>query len=711
MRIVTDSARPICLLIFFSLAVSHPNSFGDVGSTDPIGSRSPTLDDLLSPVNYWEPVISPDGERVAGVQKSGDRLFVVISAVGDENPEHAGIEIGVGELQWMTWVSNERLMLMVSKELRFTFTDADGSTHSIVGDVSTRVFAMNHDGSEVAIMFDDTRKKDRKLALGELTHVLPNDPDHVLMPATKTFNHDLFKVNIHDGSSQLVSKGKRFTFHWIADDDGTPAFRFDTNYWRTVISVYASYKTKKGKIKWKRIRKLRRKDIGAKKKIEFDFNIIGPGPAENTYYVIARPDGYDTLGIHVYDRVLDEYVSEVKVHPEYDIIDGIIDDWERSFMGSIYLDDRLVLDFVDKTIRAHLRGVDKYFGQSANVFPVDISRDGTRWVLAVTGPTEPGTYYTYDIDQRHLLRIHAERDALDDKEFAAMQAIKYEARDGLALTGYLTRPVGSGATSKPPLIVMPHGGPESRDSLAFNKWVQLFAAYGYQVFQPNFRGSSGYGKTFADAGRKEWGRAMQYDIEDGFHHLVEMGLADADAACIVGSSYGGYAALAGAALTPDLYRCAVAMSGVSHLPDFLRWQMDKKDNDSRIEYWTEHMGSLSDDIERLRAASPAIQAGNINIPVLLIHGEQDAIVPIAQSEIMARELQSNENDQSVFVRLEKFGHGHGSDDSRHKMYEETMVFLTRHLPASRPFVRRTDNQVESDGEAELETHTQSDSDN
>ncbi len=174
------------------------------------------------------------------------------------------------------------------------------------------------------------------------------------------------------------------------------------------------------------------------------------------------------------------------------------------------------------------------------------------------------------------------------------------------------------------MVIFPHGGPESRDSADFEWWSQFMASRGYAVLQPNFRGSAGYGWKFQSAGFDQWGRAMQDDITDGVKALIADGTADPRRICIVGASYGGYAALAGAAFTPDLYRCAVSVEGVSNLIDF-------QNSGKREAYWTTRIGDVDKNTDALNAASPALHADQVRVPILLMHGEKDVTVPIDQS--------------------------------------------------------------------------------
>jgi dipeptidyl aminopeptidase/acylaminoacyl peptidase len=232
---------------------------------------------------------------------------------------------------------------------------------------------------------------------------------------------------------------------------------------------------------------------------------------------------------------------------------------------------------------------------------------------------------------------------------------------------------------------MPHGGPEARDSYNYNFFVQYLTWRGYAVFQPNFRGSEGSGRSFAAAGYRQWGRLMQDDITDGVQHLVNSGAVDGERMCIVGASYGGYAALAGAALTPDLYKCAVSIAGDSDLIELLNIERREEGRGSwAYAYWRRLIGDPSTDRDALIAVSPAHQAANVRIPVLLIHGEDDTVVAPEQSEIMRRAL-TRAGRPVQLITIEDAGHGWSTwrREDRQRLLEETDRFLAAHIGAAR----------------------------
>jgi dipeptidyl aminopeptidase/acylaminoacyl peptidase len=218
-----------------------------------------------------------------------------------------------------------------------------------------------------------------------------------------------------------------------------------------------------------------------------------------------------------------------------------------------------------------------------------------------------------------------------------------------------------------------------RDRLAYDRWVQLLTARGYAVLQPNFRGSDGFGRSFAESGYGEWGRAMQDDITDGLASLVQQEIVDPGRVCIVGASYGGYAALAGAALTPNLYKCAVSIAGVSDLSAFVKWYKFEHGPDSAgLAYWLRAIGDPEHALHRLRAVSPVHLADAIKADVLLIHGDKDEVVPLSQSQAMKRAL-DNSSRKITLLKLEDEGHSYWSDENERLALENIAAFLAKNL--------------------------------
>jgi dipeptidyl aminopeptidase/acylaminoacyl peptidase len=254
--------------------------------------------------------------------------------------------------------------------------------------------------------------------------------------------------------------------------------------------------------------------------------------------------------------------------------------------------------------------------------------------------------------------------------------LTYPAADGLEIRAYLTLPPGK-EPMQLPLVVLVHGGPAARDTADFDWWPQALASQGYAVLQANFRGSA-LGTEFMSAGFGEWGRKMQTDLSDGVRHLAQEGTIDPARVCIMGASYGGYAALAGVTLDPGVYRCAVSVAGVGDLERMLQWERANSSEQAQ-RFWDRFMGVDGPKDPAVRAISPAENAAAADAPVLLIHGKDDTIVPYAQSEAMLRALRRADKNVEL-VTLKREDHWLSRGETRVQMLQASTAFLRLHNP-------------------------------
>lgn len=289
---------------------------------------------------------------------------------------------------------------------------------------------------------------------------------------------------------------------------------------------------------------------------------------------------------------------------------------------------------------------------------------------------DPGRWHALDVKAGRLKEIAVAMPDIEPARMRPMEAYRYRGRDGLSVPAYLTRPVGSGPA---PTVVLIHGGPWIRDDWAWDDEVQLLAAQGYAVFQPQFRGSSGFGKAYEQAGYRQWGESMQDDITDGVQDLIDRGIADPTRLAIFGGSYGGYAAMWGLVKTPKLYRCGISFAGISDLDDFLRtsW-FDDSTAASRL-MRRRLVGDPSTARAQLRAVSPIRHIDRIEAPLLLVHGSEDKRVLPGQSERMVDAMKER-GKRVEWMSLET-GHGFDAPDSklRIKYFEKVLAFLAEHL--------------------------------
>ena len=309
------------------------------------------------------------------------------------------------------------------------------------------------------------------------------------------------------------------------------------------------------------------------------------------------------------------------------------------------------------------------------------SHDMRQIVVYTQGSGDAGTYQLVDLDRRTAEIIGEAYPEITGARVGEVRAISYQAADGMRIPGYLTLPPGVTDPRGLPLVVFPHGGPASRDYLGFDWWAQAMASRGYAVLQPNFRGSDGLGTAHLEAGYGEWGRKMQTDLSDGVRWLASEGIIDPAKVCIVGASYGGYAAMAGPTLDPGVYRCAVAVSGVSDLRLMVQWEADQggRRDSPVVRYWNRFMGAERLGDRGLDAVSPAAQAERADAPILMLHGRDDTVVPFEQSRVFAEALRRAGKPYEL-IELPSEDHWLSRASTRQWMLAETVRFLELHNP-------------------------------
>jgi len=374
-------------------------------------------------------------------------------------------------------------------------------------------------------------------------------------------------------------------------------------------------------------------------------------------------------------------ISLLRSNDTVDMGGVITDPYTRYVVGFSWLEDRRRVEYIDQDL-AHLQK------QLEGAFPgkaVGIrtwSEDRSKVIVWTSLAGHSTVYYLLDRNTNKVTLIAKEYPKIPEAAISTVKYIKYKAGDGTIIPAYLTIPVGREGEKNLPMIMLPHGGPRARDSWGNELWRQSFAFMGYVVLQPQFRGSDGYGIAFRDAGNEQWGLKMQSDLSDGIKYLVGQGLVDPNRVCIAGWSYGGYAAMAGGTLTPELYRCVIAGAGVSDLPRVLRRSGSERGfrRAAITEWWEESIGDPTTQPEKLKATSPVFQVEHARAPFLLIHGEEDTTVLITQTEIFAKALKRL-NKPYKFVRLKNEDHNLKKGETRVLQLTEMRKFLEANNPA------------------------------
>jgi dipeptidyl aminopeptidase/acylaminoacyl peptidase len=661
----------VCLLLAVATTASATESHAP-------GLPAATLDDLLAEDGVADVAVSPSGRYLAIVVRKGitDRLAVMDLQTGEHQVITTVGRKDVGQrfdarMSTAYWKTDERLLFRLEilpaegvewKDLRF------GGFRRL----GTRLFAIDRNGKNRIRMLGENNNFALDLAfdLGTIRSMLPRDPEHILMVTDGEIGRSLFKVNVITGQGEVVERPNKSAWDWWLDLDG-----------RAIVRVEASLGTlrffrRQSNGDWKQFYSVRRREL-EKERVEYDW--LGASDDPNKMYVLSRPPGAQRFAIYLYDLANESFGKPVAEHPQYDIFAGTISRDGTKVLRYCYIAHVRICESADPKVNAHMKGVRKFFKDSANVYVVDSAQDNQTLLLYVEGPSDAPAYYEYRLSQKQIEFIGNENTALEEKRMPSATLLEYSARDGKKVHGYLTRPPGGETATQLPLIVMPHGGPESRDFLAFDIFVQTLAARGYAVFQPNFRGSEGFGLEYIESGYGRWGREMQDDITDGVKELIERGVADPKRICIVGASYGGYAALAGATLTPELYRCVVSIAGVTDLAASLRSDRNRYGAKSETyEYWVRQIGDPERDAERIAAVSPLQLVARVQAPILLVHGEDDDVVPFSQSEVLKKALDKSGRRTELIV-LEDEGHSGWKRANLRKVLHAMQTFVSARI--------------------------------
>lgn len=619
--------------------------------------------------------VSPDGKAVAILETTAG---VTSLNIYDINSGAAITGVGFGELKArnILWAGDDYVLLLISATQNINTVDGLKKYEF------WRYAALSRVTGKVAYLFSGNPSFGNVLGSGGLIHTLPDNPDSVLMAQYNPRGNQraraqsssrigfrsggawsLFEVNLKNGREKISVVGNNNTSDYITDQQGDPILRIEYNSRSEQREIY-------------RLNGQKAELINSYPESEGSgavFRVHGYTPDGSNLVASAYRDG-DTRGLYNLDPETGELREPIFLNPQFDLDKILINKNTGTVFGAEYIEDYPTAKYFDPKYSAVEKIISSAVGTGA-ISITSASRDRTVWVAEALYTNKPSAFYIYDENSKSISPLGSSRPQLGEKPLFNRIAKSYETDDGLTIHGYLTTPI-NGPTQNAPTIILPHGGPEGRDTITFDWWAGFYAARGYTVYQPNFRGSDGYGLKFRQAGFGQWGRKMQDDITQGVQKLIDDGVADPDRICIVGASYGGYAALVGATMTSELYACAISINGVSNLITMLGSEISG--GEYNVAYWERRIGSQYQDKDDLEASSPELNASRGNTPIMLIHSKEDTVVPIGQSMIMRDALEAA-NKPHEFISLDGEDHWLSKGKSRVEMLTHSIRFIDTHI--------------------------------
>lgn len=596
------------------------------------------------------PKLSPDGTHVlTKVVVGGRQVLAVLPLTGGAKPAYLPMPDTI-DINWWRWVGDKYVVIGI------------GAAQTIYGE---EVYVTRTIGADAGLAkvnkIDWTHSG---LRADDLLWAARDGSPHVLLARQTSIDSidgyypEVVDADVSTGRTRPVVRARANVWDWYADGQG----RVRMGY-RYVDSS-------------------RRDELLYRDGGDGDFRSIAVSrrnDAPLTVPLVFRADGtaIATSQSGGYRAVYEVSLPELKLGKKLYALDGYDADGVVSNEADDALDGVIATDHARRTIwldpaMAKIQGeIDKAIGdRRARIVSWNAAR--TRFLVDLGSGAQAGAIMTYDLADGVMRRFAWNNPELKNRRLSPVSTVKYAARDGTPIETVLTLPRGR-AAKELPLIVMPHGGPGARDDEQWDWWAQSLAESGYAVIQPNYRGSTGYGLAFEKLGQGQWGLKMQDDLVDAVAWAAKQGFADAKRVCIVGASYGGYAAMRAAQRDHGVYRCAVSYAGVSDLAELRRYDSQFLNG-----------GALGDWLKRFapdfKAISPRYDAASFSIPILLVHGKADRRVPVRQSRLMASALK-DAGKPYQYVEQPLADHHFTRREDRLEFLRAMKAFLDRYNPA------------------------------
>ncbi|MFM9079044.1 MAG: prolyl oligopeptidase family serine peptidase [Opitutaceae bacterium] len=650
----------------------------------------PAIQDIFADPEMQAVQISPTGRYLTWLAPKNQRMNLAI------------LDRETRKLRWLTDMKIESVVSYVwAKPDRILFAQQYG------GREQYGMFACDPDGSNLLVINKLERVEATADGMGQgdapsgerdlpktLVSLLPKDPDHILMNRLRGNSGlgDVIKVNIRNGREIVHESNYINARVWIADSAGNVRVAICTDFTEPVRVKYRS----SAKDEWRVIGEFSRE-------ISMFFEEASPLEPHWRPSVFAK-DGrtlyvksfmeHDTAAIRTLDPETGAWGPVLFHHPRVEpgdrlanyrrgglssraAGDGLIFNPAGELAGIGFTDDYAEVKWLDPEMAKLAKDLDAALTGTRNQI-ASSTADGKMMVILAASDRDPGTFYLFDRTKQEMSVIGRTRPKIDPARMAEMRPIRFQARDGLEIPGYISVPAGK-ELKKLPMVLIPHGGPYGpRDTWGWNEQIQFLASRGYAVLQVNYRGSGGYGLSFQRGGYREWGGKMQDDLTDGVRWCIEQGYADPARVGIFGASYGGYATMAALTLTPDLFCLGINYVGVADLE--LRAGGGRGFTPPRILEEARNITNLDPvkDADRMSAVNPINHIPAIRAPLLAAYGKNDPRVRFDQWQKLESRLKQHGKEFEAIVE-ENEGHGFRKLENKLAFYAKVEAFLDRNM--------------------------------
>jgi len=672
------SLRVAALALMFALGACRSQPPAAEGARAGAGASGPPAAAFLRIPAVSDVVVSPDGKRIAGLSSNeGVQVVFESTRTSGRQVEYLTKLLPGTVIHSFGWSGNGVLIVgyeqaatreAVSAEYRRT---VDGViVHDAEPKRSRR--ARGREYRMVALRTDAPRQRSRDTSWplhvhpslpGAVLHWMADDPEHVLINWWQSSEEGASAqlARVRDGFAKQVVSPRPGVNLWFADHDG----RVRAGIGRSEDGITGIVIARAGASgPFDEVT-----EVGVSQQTDFEFAGFAVDP-KTIYLTAIGANGRKEL--FTYDLAAHRRGKTLYADANYDVGAVVVSPLDGALWAVEVDAEKPGLHFFDPAAQREQASIDAAFPATTNRI-VSIDSAGTTAIVLTSGDTNPPDYYRYDRPRKRMDYLFTANPAVDRNQLCATKPVRYTARDGLAISAYLTAPRGS-AGKNLPVIVIVHDGPSERVGWGWDPVVQFLASRGFAVFQPNYRGSTGYGREHERMGYGQWGLAMQDDLVDGVRWLVAEGIADPTRVGIYGVGYGGYAALLAAAKTPELFRAAASFGAVTDLVDLLENPDHYRTSD--LNQPTE--GKLPGDRDALAALSPARLARQIRVPLLVGHGLDDPIVHSAQARAMVDAVEdAGGRIESHLYRREV--HELIDESNRIEFHEKLAAFFARHL--------------------------------